>query len=89
MEEIKIPTIEKDTPKLDTVKKTEEDFPEEEYADDDIDYEEEFSDADEDENIEDEEIIESSDAEEELFRENPLKAIWMRLGQLLEPENAD
>lgn len=48
-----------------------EDFPEDEA-------EEEYSDDEEDEEYSDDE------AEEELFRENPLKAIWIRLGEIKE-----
>ena len=48
-------------------------------------FEESFDDVgDEDDSEEEEDSEEEDDSEEELFTENPLKAIWMRLGDIKE-----
>jgi len=46
----------------------------------DDEFEESFEDEGEDEVIDDD----YDDAEEELFRENPLKALWIRMGEIKE-----
>jgi hypothetical protein len=72
-EEIKMPTL-NDAPGLEDKEETDDDFSDEDFGD----ITEDSTDDDLEEDDFDEEY-DDDEAEEELFKENPLKAIWLRL----------